>query len=151
MIPPAFGFSAGDFVAAISLVRKASQALKTSGGAADEYQALSHELELLLIVLEQLRDLRPASSASQNHYNVVRGMAEEIQSPLRQFVEKIRTKFGSLGSQTSCMSWKSSKERIKWATSMQGEVGKMRAMVTMKMMTACVLLAIPTGYSIPFC
>jgi hypothetical protein len=40
-----FGFSAGDFLAAISLVNEIVTCLKASGGSASEYQELMLELD----------------------------------------------------------------------------------------------------------
>lgn len=40
MSGPAFGFSAGDFIAAVNFVVKVTKALKDVGGASDEYRSL---------------------------------------------------------------------------------------------------------------
>ena len=42
---PAFGFSAGDFVSAIGLIRKISKALREVGGASSGYQHAIIELK----------------------------------------------------------------------------------------------------------
>lgn len=46
-IAPAFGFSAGDFIAATKLIVDVSKALKDAGGASDEYRSLVAEFDLL--------------------------------------------------------------------------------------------------------
>jgi hypothetical protein len=145
MVVPAFGFSVGDFVAAIQLIRKVCLALKDTGGAASEYQSLITELQQLYLLLEHLRDLPTSSATSQNHYNVVRGMACEVQLPLRAFVEKLNAYSSKLGASVDTSSWRTAKRKVQWSTSMQQEVREMRAAVTMKIVSVSLLLAIPTG------
>lgn len=40
MVAPAFGFSVGDFIAAIQLIGKVAKALKDTGGAEDDFKLL---------------------------------------------------------------------------------------------------------------
>ncbi|KAF2195523.1 hypothetical protein K469DRAFT_543283 [Zopfia rhizophila CBS 207.26] len=51
---PAFGFSVGDFIAAIGLIAKVIRALKDKCGAATEYQHLQLELQALERTLRYL-------------------------------------------------------------------------------------------------
>jgi len=69
MAAPAFGFSIGDFIAAIKVITRISEALKYCDGAAGEYQSLLRELKQLQLVLEQLHGLPRAPFLSKNHYN----------------------------------------------------------------------------------
>jgi hypothetical protein len=144
MVAPAFGFSVGDFIAAIHLVKKISIALKDSEGAADEYRSLYTELQQLQLVLEELRDLPTSSNASLNHYNAVRGMAYQVQVPLKAFVTKMRAYYEMLGPQADVTDWRSSKRKIQYALSMKNDVKEMRAAVTMKIVSVTLLLALPT-------
>jgi len=144
MVAPAFGFSIGDFIAAIHLVKKISIALKDSGGAADEYRSLYTELQQLQLVLEELRDLPTSSNASLNHYNAVRGMAYQVQVPLKAFVTKMRAYYEMLGPQADVTDWRFSKRKIQYALSMKNDVKEMRAAVTMKIVSVTLLLALPT-------
>ncbi|OCK82307.1 hypothetical protein K432DRAFT_226058 [Lepidopterella palustris CBS 459.81] len=143
-MPVPFGFSAGDFVNAIQLLTKVAKALKDSGGACDEYQSLTKELHLLLVVLEELSRLPPAGPASQNHYNAVRVMVAEVQTPLNDFVSRIEKGFGRLSINHAQLSWTATKEKIKWAVAMQKETENMRSIVMMKLISLSVLLALPT-------
>jgi hypothetical protein len=145
MAAPTFGFSVGDFVAAIHLVKKISVALKDSGGAADEYRSLHTELQQLQLVLEQLRDLPTSSTNSLNHYNAVRGMAYEVQVPLKAFVTKMKAYYERLGPSADITEWRSSKQKIQFAISMKNDVREMRAAITMKIVSVSLLLALPTG------
>jgi hypothetical protein len=144
MVVPAFGFSVGDFIAAIHLVVKVCVALKDSGGATEEYQSLVIELRQLQALLEQLRDLPTTSSSSFTHYNAVRGMAYQVQVPLQAFVEKMKGYEQKLGQRVDTSSWRSGKRKAQWAVSMQEDVREMRAAITMKIVSVSLLLALPT-------
>jgi hypothetical protein len=50
----------------------------------------------------------------------------------------------SLGASTNRSNWRKVKSKVQWAVSMGGEVREMRAVVTMKIVSLSVLLAIPT-------
>jgi hypothetical protein len=145
MVVPAFGFSIGDFIASIKIVTKISKALKESGGAAEEYQSLVTELQQLQVLLEQLRDLPSTSSDSLSHHNAVRGMAYQVQVPLRAFVKKMESYDKKLGSSANTDSWRSSKRKAQWAISMREDIREMRAAITMKIVAVSLLIAIPTG------
>lgn len=142
-----FGFSVGDFIAAIRITRTAINALKDAGGATDDFQALLLELQSLQTVLEALLNLPATSSTSQNHYNAVRGMACQAQVPLQSFVVKMQAEFGQMDrsqSSPSSSRWKSPHQQIKWALSMSKEVQELRSVIIMKMVSMSVLLAMPT-------
>jgi hypothetical protein len=141
MAAPAFGFLVGDFIAAISLIKKVSVALKDSGSAADDYENLLRELQQLQALLEQLGDLPATSSTSLNYYNAVRGMAYQLQVPLRAFVEKMKDYYDILDRSKLRLV----KSKVKWTVLMREEVRDMRAVVTMKIVSLSVLLAIPMG------
>lgn len=145
MATPAFGFSFGDIITAIALIKKVSVALKDSGGAAEDYQCLLRELQQLQLLFEQLNDLPTSSSSSLNHYNAVRGMANEVLVPLRAFVEKMKRNYERLGPSGHESNWRSVKSKVQWAISMREEVREMRAIVTMKIVSLSVLLTIPTS------
>ncbi len=144
MVTPAFGFSAGDFIAAINLIVRVSKALNDSGGAASEYRMLLQELQQLQLILEQLREMSPASSRSHSHLNAVKGMALAIQFPLLEFLAKLERFNSSMCGASSSSKWRSAPRKAQWAVVMQEEVNRMRAVVTMKLVTITVLLALPT-------
>jgi hypothetical protein len=54
MAAPGFGFSFGDFVSAIRIVKDICRALRDTGGAKDEFQHVLIDLQHLVILLEQL-------------------------------------------------------------------------------------------------
>jgi hypothetical protein len=147
MVAPGFGFSVGDFIAAIQLIGKVFKALKDTGGAEDDFKALFQELSQLQIVLEQLRDLPSISSSSQSHFNAVKGMALAVQIPLRDFLGKIEKFKATFAMEKGGFSeFKKVGRKAKWAISMQKEVDRLRGVLTMKIVTISVLLALPNGY-----
>lgn len=88
----------------------------------------------------------PASGfQSQNHLNAVKAMALTIRLPLTDFLGKLE-KFQLLRDKTREGGMKMRKTKLKdqWATMMQAEVVKMRAVLTMKIVTISVLLTLPT-------
>ncbi|EON62775.1 hypothetical protein W97_02000 [Coniosporium apollinis CBS 100218] len=144
MVTPAFGFSDGDFIAAINLIVRVSKALNDSGGAASEYRMLLQELQQLQLILKQLREMSSASSRSHSHFNAVKGMALAIQFPLLEFLAKLERFNSSMCGTSSSSRWRSAPGKAQWAVVMQEEVNRMRAVITMKLVTITVLLALPT-------
>src|SRR5947207_2206546 len=135
MAAPAFGFSLGDFVTAIGLIRQVSKAIKDPGGAADDYRLLALELDHLQLVLQQLQDLRPTSSSSLNHYNAVCGMARTVEAPLQAFLNRIKKYDSVLGTGTENIGWRGVRRKVQWSVGMQEEVVNLRSIMTMKIVT----------------
>ncbi|KAF6220078.1 hypothetical protein HO133_003209 [Letharia lupina] len=85
---PAFGFSVGDFISAIGLVKRVTKALKETGGAPTDYQLVVIELKGLKSILRHLETLKPTED-NVTHINAIRGMAVACQLPLRDFMLKL--------------------------------------------------------------
>lgn len=145
MVPPAFGFSAGDFITAIKLVGQVTKALKDTDGATDDFRMLQLELHQLQVVLEYLQSLPPSSASSLTHCNAVRGMALTIQHPLRKLLDKMESYRHTLGLATTATKWKKAKRQIQWTVGMQEEVVRVRSIVTMKIVSLTALLVLPFG------
>ncbi|KAL9116952.1 MAG: hypothetical protein Q9187_006515 [Circinaria calcarea] len=148
MPAPAFGFSVGDFIAAINLVVKISKALKDTNGAATEIKDLLQELQQLELLLEQLKDLPPESSPSLSHLNAVRGMALSVQIPLRDFLGKMEKYRLAATSQSRSNLLRGVGRKVQWIVTMQEDITQLRAVVTMKIVSVSVLLAMPMGKQI---
>ena len=142
-----FGFSIGDFIAGIDLIARVVTALKDTGGASSEYQILIQELQHLQLLLEQLKDLKPSAS-SLNHVNAVRGLALTFKLPLSEFLQKIERYKSSLGVVSSRRQWVGAPRKAQWTLFMPEEISKMRAMITMKIVTVSLLLTMPIKYAI---
>lgn len=85
---PAFGFSVGDFISAIGLVKRVTKALKETGGAPTDYQLVVIELKGLKSILRHLEALKPTKD-NVTHINAIGGMALACQLPLRGFMVKL--------------------------------------------------------------
>ena len=82
MATPAFGFSFRDFVSAIQILNSIRKALRSTGGARDEFQNFSLELEHLEILLQQLQHGTWDHGGDPGHLMAVKGMALTIKIPL---------------------------------------------------------------------
>ncbi len=151
---PAFGFSVGDFISAISksgrthhtnvkhmlrkatdLITKITKALKETGGASSEYQDAVIELNGLKTTL---RD-------NIGHVNAIRGMAFACQLPLRDFQTKLEAYEASLGPWEQSSSIRRVGRKTKWAVIFTAEVDKLRALVAAKQISINLLLSMQTS------
>jgi hypothetical protein len=81
MSVPAFGFSVGDFIAAIQLLVQGYKALQTADGAAAEFQQQVAWLESLIPTLTTLQSSKP---------NGLDDVLHACEGPLTAFKEKIK-------------------------------------------------------------
>ncbi|KAF1976697.1 hypothetical protein BU23DRAFT_455393 [Bimuria novae-zelandiae CBS 107.79] len=143
---PAFGFSVGDFIAAIGLITKVIKALKDKCGAATEYQHLQLELQALERTLRYLQSLQPTAS-NREHVNAIRGMALTCQIPLQEFLDRMHKYEASLGpfSALNRGSIKSIGRKSQWALFMSDEVAELRTVIGAKVLSINLLLATHTS------
>lgn len=137
MAAPPFGFSVGDFIAGVSLVRKLIRALNDSAGARASYRQLTSELFDLDEALANARNLQldPARSAQKVALEQV---ASQCQLTITTFLDQ-NAKFqsslgGASGRPTSTSQWQASLHKIQWAlckdTAIQALRTKIRAHTT---------------------
>ena len=137
---PVFGFSAGDFVAAIGLAIQISKALRETGGASSECKGLIQDLHNLQQILELLQQLRPASG-NLSHVNALRGVAITCLLPLREFAGKIEKSYGSISGPSQTRHHLSRTGRkIQWALFGADEVAEFRALISAKVGNVGLLL-----------
>ncbi|EXJ84193.1 hypothetical protein A1O3_04860 [Capronia epimyces CBS 606.96] len=139
MVVPAFGFSVGDFIAAIELCAKVGKSLRTVGGASDDYQHVAIELEGLQLALARLQALEPTES-NVSQVNAIRGMALACRLPLQEFLTKIQTYESQMGP-WAASSLKGAGKKAKWAVFITQDVQKLRGMVSAKVWSINLLLA----------
>ncbi|KAL6713499.1 hypothetical protein ACLMJK_008964 [Lecanora helva] len=144
---PAFGFSVGDFISTINLIRRISRALKESGGASSDYQDVVIELKGLKHALQHLEALEPTED-NLSHVNAIRGMALACQLPLRDFMEKLGKYESTLGPWSPQAPFRSASRKARWAIGFDNEVKKLRALVTAKQMSINLLLATQTSEAV---
>ncbi len=133
----AFGWSAGDIVAATNLVVTVAKALREAGGASSDYQLLIEDLNSFKEILEILRDLRP-TPANQSHVTAIRGVALTCQEPLQEFLQRIEDTYGKSLARAATrhrMDPRSFGRKAQWGLLMPQEVARMRMIVMGKIMS----------------
>jgi hypothetical protein len=128
----------------LDLVRKISNALKASGGAAHEYQHVIIELKGLEAVLQLLEALEPTED-NISHVNAIRGMALACQFPLRDFLirlEKYDSSMSPFGKPLN-----GARHKAKWAISTTDEVERLRRLIAAKVVSINLLLATHASYA----
>jgi hypothetical protein len=144
----AFGWSAGDIIAAINLVVTVAKALRESGGASSEYRLLIEDFSSFREILEILRDLR-STPANQNHVNAIRGMALTCQQPLLEFLKKVEDNYGSSlarGSNRHRFDPRQLGRKAQWGVLVPEEVAKMRVIIMGKIMSIGLRIGILNKY-----
>ena len=136
---PTFGFSAGDFVAAIQLITKVTKTLRDSGGAAQEYQAVSQELTALVNILEQLGSLNPTDS-NAGYVNAVRDLTLSCKPHLETFLEKIAKFERSLNVKATRGALVRTTRKAQWAIFLGAEIPPLRSLVAAKVLGVQLLL-----------
>lgn len=121
-----FGFSAGDFIAALELVTTVVTALRDSGGSSAEYQALISQLYTLETALLRVKRLELDDS---QHAEVValRQAASQCQRTIDAFWEKIRKYQPSLREGGSGSRVKDAWRKVKWAVCKKDDLVKFKA------------------------
>jgi hypothetical protein len=146
MAAPGFGFSFGDFVSTIKIVKDICRALRDTGGAKDEFQHVLIDLQHLGILLEQLNHGVWDHGGDAGHLNAIKGMALTCKTPLQEFLDKME-KYKSLQG-TSIKGFKarlgSEARKVQWAIGMKEEVEKFRTVVIAKMVSINLLIQLHT-------
>lgn len=134
MVAPAFGFSVGDFVAAIELIGKAAKALRESEGAARQYSQAIVELELLENVLKRVQRLRP-SIDNATTVQKIHLCAHACHVPLAEFLASIEKYDTPLQLQNGRAQISLPKQmvrggrKIQWALVVEQELAKLKAKI----------------------
>jgi hypothetical protein len=88
-----FGYSVGDFIAAISLILEVSLTLREVGGSADEYPHVNVELLSFKTALEQAATLEPIEYLEEIS-NAIKKAAATCQEPLHEFLRHYDASLG---------------------------------------------------------
>jgi len=124
----AFGFSFGDFVDGIELIRQLINAVKDGAGSSREYQDLVHELyslERALLEVKRVQaidELRPQRIAMEQ-------AALQCQETISQFLSKISKYQPSLRVGGSGSTWRDGLRKIQWALYRKEDVQRFRAQI----------------------
>jgi hypothetical protein len=121
------------------LIKRVVEALRSTGGAAGQYQHAIVEVESLDRTLKAVAALVPTAS-NANHVNAIRAMALTCQFPLRRFLESVQDYENSLGSFAPRNSLTSVSKKAKWAVHTSKQIEVLRAMITAKVISINLLL-----------
>lgn len=142
MSVPAFGYSAGDFIATIELIFKVISAFKDGSGASAEYRQILHELESVLHLLQHISTLA-TTERNFAYVNAIKGVALNLQAPLRKFLDKIGKRYGPLSGtpdQGTVSALVAAGRKVQWAVVMEKDIGKLRAVVGANVSSILLLL-----------
>ncbi len=125
MLPP-FGFSVGDFVSGINLIRELIKALEDSAGSSAEYRHLIQELYSLERALLEVKHL-DLEQSQHPQLVALKQVAVQCQETIDGFLNEIRKFQPALGNSGSRSSWKDGLRKIEWALYKKDDVQKLRA------------------------
>ena len=139
-MPVPFGFGVGDFIAVIKLITRVAHALKDSGGAASEYQAVVQELEYLQTILAHLGTVRFRDVTSTKPAVRLTLLISACQRPLEEFLERIAHFNDSLNANSQRGFLHKTPRKAQWGAFMGEEIPKLRAVVAAKVMQVQLVL-----------
>lgn len=149
-----FGFSAGDFIAAINLVRDLVKALHDSNGSSREYRELIRELHSLETVLLEVKafDLEVEQRAKRV---ALRQAATQCQASIDEFLKGLAKYQPHLQMGGSTASWKDAFRKIQWHLCEKDDLLKFRAKIdfhtqTIQMLMLSVQVYDPIALSISY-
>lgn len=153
MAAPGFGFSAGDFIAAVTLITRASKALKDVGGAAEDYRQVVVELDLLHEVISELlpRYLVPASTQTVPDpvATCATQQADLILQTLQEFSKFVSKFDAKLGAQAKSRWFRGAGRKAQWAIIQAQDVEKLRVKIGTQLSTLIALLQLLDKYVFP--
>jgi hypothetical protein len=123
-----FGFSVGDFIAALELVGTVIDALRDSGSASAEYRELLRVLYSLETGLMQVKRLEIEES-QRAQLIALQQAAAQCQRTIDDFWNKIKKYQPHLGSGSECSNFrmKTAWTKVKWAVCKRDDVAKFKA------------------------
>ena len=125
-MPVGFGFSAGDFIAALKLVGTVIDALRDSGEVGLAYRELVRELYGLETALLHVKRL-DGEEIPQAQVISLRQVAAQCQSTIDDFWKKIQKYQPHLGPTHSVTPIKSGWMKIRWAVCKKDDLTKFKA------------------------
>ncbi|KIM96182.1 hypothetical protein OIDMADRAFT_44912 [Oidiodendron maius Zn] len=121
-----FGFSTGDFIAAVELVSTVLNALRESGGSSTEYQALISQLYTLETALLRVKRL-DLDDVQHAEAIALRQAASQCQRTIDAFLAKIAKYQPSLRAGGSGNTVRDTWRKVKWALCRKEDVVRLRA------------------------
>ena len=139
-MPVGFGFSAGDFIAALGLVKTVISALENSGNASTEYRELLSELRSLETALIGVKRITLDESQYAEHI-ALHQAAAQCQRTIDDFWTKIEAyqphlRWGAGSGQRLKDRW----AKIRWAVCKKDDIAKLKADLTIHAQSLQLLL-----------
>jgi hypothetical protein len=122
-MPVPFGFSVGDFVSCIGLVRKVIAGLEESPGATAEYNSLVNELKILKSTLSAIKDLKVDNETDSTK---LKAAAAQIESSIEAFLSKIY-KYDSSFRPSTTRKLRDNLRKVQWVLFSKEDVKKFQA------------------------
>jgi hypothetical protein len=134
-----FGFSAGDFIAALSLVGTVISAIRETGGSKSEYQELVHELYSLETALLRVKQLE-LEEEQRSEYLSLRYAAAQCQQTIDGFWKKTQKYQKHLKNEGSGSHTKDCWMKIKWNLCKKDDIVSFKGDVTAHVQSIHILL-----------
>lgn len=136
-----FGWSAGDIVAALQLLRQVTVALKDCDGASSDYQDTASFLEILASTLQHLNALQ-AAPLDPDLAKTLQQLCEQVQGPISSFCDTIQSSFEKdLGSNSIRLKFLTIGRKLQWALSTSKKAKALRERIGGAIITIGVILA----------
>lgn len=125
-----FGFSVGDIVAGLKLIKQSIEALQDTKGSSADFEALGHEIASLKAGLEAVEDLKlDQTFGPESKHCLAIGQAiarcwqcvETFLSTIAKYQPWLRSKA------PACLNWKANLKKIQWALCKKDDVNRFRA------------------------
>jgi hypothetical protein len=137
-----FGFSVGDFLAAIHTIKRVAEEVQSYKDAPRHFQQLSAELRLLHNTLQCVLHIQTTDSSELAGLDRIRMIAMHCHQPLQAFIDKMRPKETSLGHFRSAGTASTIGRRLHWSLIAKKEVEDMRKVIMSEMVAINVLLGV---------
>ena len=133
-----FGFSIGDFIAVVNLLRQVGIALKDSGGARDDFWNTITKLETTRAILSCIANFE-GSKEDLATVHAIHSLASQIQGDVERFISKIQRYQGKIGSVQARHFGYSTFAKIRWSQSVAGDVRRLYEDVDSKLTSLSLL------------
>lgn len=122
-----FGFSVGDFLAAIRLFKDSIEAFSDTKGASADFSALVGEISTLQDGIEAVEELQAEHNFSPKQFAAIERAISACQKSIDEFLKSIAKYQPHLRAQST--GWQTSYRKVKWALCKKEDVVQFRAHV----------------------
>lgn len=146
-MPVGFGFSVGDFIAAINLVKDLAQALQDSKGSSKEYLEVVTELRNLENALLEVKALHGKLLNGSNDHGLAHAVSE-CRNTIDTFVHDIRKYHGHLSIVGSGDLVREILRKVQWRLCTSKQLASFRLKLAANVRTIQLLVAVAQAYCI---